>query len=182
MYKVTDPIMFGEDNRVSVYYDECHYTADELLGDGFGMFTLRLDRHLRRQDFGEFTDELTRLADRVSLDQLESAVGKYLAISGRFYKTVQLHGASQSDWAEVIIYADEPFVYDREFITALKDWWRGDVYYLVHERREIYTNADGTKTLENWETIDSVGGIMSDDYDGLTPICRDSFDLPEEAN
>ncbi len=182
MYKVTDPILFGEDNRVGVYYEESRYGADELLGDGFGMFTLRIDRFLRRQDFGEFTDELTRLADRVSLDQLESAVGKYLNLSGKNYRTISLQGASQSDWAEVIVYSDEDFILTPEFRSALKSWWSGDIYTLVHQRREVYTNADGTKTIENWETVDSIGGIMVDDYDELIPICRDTFTLPEEAN
>lgn len=181
MYKVTEPIPFGEDNRVSVYYDESHYTADELLGDGFGMFALQLDRGLRRQDFGEFTDELNLLCNRIDYSQYESAIGKYLNLAGQHYRVIQLHGASQSDWANVIVYSPDDFVETPEFRTALRDWWRGDVYYLVHERRELFTNADGTKTIEQWETVDSISGIMVADYDELIPICRETFDLPEEA-
>lgn len=184
MYKVTDPMKFGEDNRVSVYYDESRYSADEMLGDGFGMFATKLDRHFRKSalDFGEFTDDLNLLANRINYDQYESAFNKYLNLAGKHYKTIQLQGASQSDWAEVIVYADEDFILTPEFRSALKSWWSGDIYYLVHERRELFTNSDGTKTIENWETVDSIGGILVDDYDGLIPIARDHFDLPEEAN
>jgi hypothetical protein len=174
--------MFGEDNRVSVYYDECQYTADELLGDGFGMFALRLDRGYRRQDFGEFTDELNLLCNRIDYSQYESAIGKYLHLAGQHYRVIQLQGYSQSDWANVIVYSPDDFVETPEFRTALRDWWRGDVYYLVHERRELFTNTDGTKTIEQWETVDSISGIMVSDIRELTQICRDTFTLPEEAN
>lgn len=184
MYQVTDPIKFGDNDHVRVYYDESYYSADELLGDGFGMFATKLDRHFRKSalDFGEFTDDLNLLANRISYHQYESAFGKFLNLAGKHYRTIVLQGSSQSDWAEVMVYSDEDFILTPEFRSALKSWFSGDIYHLVHERREIYTNADGTKTIDNWEHVDSICGIITEDYNELIPICRDTFDLPKEAN
>lgn len=183
MYKASE-LEFGNDNRVSVYYDESSYTHDEILGDGFGIYTLAIDRQYRNIESGELTDDLNRLTNRVYREQYESAIGKYLNLHGKNYQFLDLQGVSQSDWAKVVIYADEDFINTREFRNSLRAWWRGEIYTLVHEQRETYTSADGSKTLEQWESVDAIGAIMADSETELIELAHEYFTLPitEEAN
>lgn len=178
MYKANE-LKFGNDNRVSVYYDETYYTADEILGDGFGMYQIQMNRDYRNMDFGEFTDELNRLTNRVYPAQYESAIGKYLNLAKQHYTVVELRGHSQGEWATVMVYSDEPFILTPEFKKSLNDWFSGEIYTLVHEQRETYTNADGSKTLDQWESVDSIGAIMAEDETELTELCHDYFTLPK---
>lgn len=181
MYKV-ETINYGNDNRVSVYYDESDYTADEILGDSFGMFSLRQHRDYGKIDLGELTDDLNLLCNRIDYSQYESAIGKYLTVANKHHTIIELQGNSQSEWATVMVYSDELFVTTPEFRDALRQYWRGEVYYLVHEQRETFANADGSKTIDQWDAVDSIGGIMTESHDELLSIIKDHFALSESDN
>jgi hypothetical protein len=167
--------------RVAVYPEEQCFPVEDFVGDELGIFTLHKDRHLSNIEQGTENGLLHRLMDKVNRDQEESAIGKYLATAGFSYKFVSLRGYSQSDWADVVIYAKDPSLLLNE--DSLKSWFRGDIYYLSHEKLVTFTSPDSDRVIESWETLDSIGAVMLDNYEDTKAFARVDFgiELPEEA-
>jgi hypothetical protein len=167
--------------RVAVYQEEGCYPVEDFVGDELGIFTLHKDRFLSNIEQGDYTKELHELVDKVNRDQEQSAIGKYLSTAGFKYKFVSLRGHSQSEWAEVVIYGKEDWMLSNE--DTLKAWFRGDVFTLAHEKLVTFTSPDSDRTIDSWEIIDSIGGVMLENYEDTKDFARNDFgiDLPEEA-
>lgn len=165
-------------HRIAVYYDLSRYAYEDITGDMLGVFTLRNDTHLSRIEGGHLTDELKRLARNVHEWQLESAVRKYLTISGQCFKEIALQGYSQSDWATVLVYGDGPWITGAA--EDLQRWFRGDIYTLAYQELTTYTAPNGN-TIERWETLDSLGCVTADTQDEVMTVARDHFALEKVA-
>lgn len=167
--------------RVAVYPEEQCFPVSDFVGDELGIFTLHKDRSLSNIEQGDYTKELHELMDRVNRDQEESAIGKYLATAGFYYRFVSLRGYSQSDWADVVIYSKDAT--DLTYETNLESWFRGDIYTLSHEKLITFTSPDTDRVIESWEILDSIGAVMLENYEDTKAFARDDFgiDLPEEA-
>lgn len=170
-------------NRIAVYYDEAVYSYEDVIGDGLGVFTIRKAWNQSDINEGEFKDELERLSNRLdymNAEQRESAVRKYLTITGQDFKIVELQGYSQSEWQTVIVYAKDTSEWLDGAIDGLKTWYRGDVYTLVHEQLITYTAPNGNM-LERWESVDSIGSVLAETVDDVMAVALDHFNLETVA-
>jgi len=167
--------------RVAVYQEDGCHPVEDFVGDELGIFTLHKDRSLSNIEQGTENGLLGRLMDKVNRDQEESAIGKYLATAGFYYKFVSLRGYSQSEWADVVIYGKEEWMLLNE--DTLKSWFRGDIYTLIHQKLATFTSEDVDIVLKEWYTVDSIGGVMLDNYEDTKDFARNDFgiELPEEA-
>lgn len=164
----------SDTERVAVYYDEWLCSIEDLTGEGYGVYSIRKPNHLGDIKSGPLSDELDRLTRYLEPHQEPSAIGKYLTLSGMNYHQHALRGSSQSDWAEVFVYGDGDWI--KEATNALDAWFRGDVYYVRHEKLITYTADDGT-TITQWRDEDAISGITGDTAEEILEIARDNFDL-----
>lgn len=174
-----EPLVINDTTRVKAYIDSDSYSLDYVIGDSIGVYFIEPTRGYSSHNQGDYSSELSHLQDRVSRDQYESAIGKYLALAGMNYKFVSLRGYSQGDWADVVIYTDED--YDlKSSAEALDTWFKGDIYTVALEKLEVYTSQSGA-TIERWEIEDTIGCItFSDDYT-LESCANDYFTLAQVA-
>ncbi len=169
-------LQLDDTNRLTAYHDDYCHDLEDFIGDGFGVYTLAIARDLSPIKNGDLTSDLDRLTRSVHSWQVQSAVGKYLAISGKHYRKVSLQGYSQGDWAEVFIYADEEWILEPNSADTLKAWFRGDIYTVCHEVLHTYTEAFTGRTLTRWETEDSLGGCLVEREEDLLNYAED-FEL-----
>lgn len=142
------------------------YYADleSVVGDLLGIYTLRTALGLKHLEQGEFTEDFTRLSQRLETNQLKRAIGLWLNLKGLSWEFVELDGYSQGSWSQVIVYGD----YDlKPSIEALQQWWRGDVFTVTLEEKETYVHETvPNKTITQWEAIDWLSGVtFSENYD-----------------
>jgi hypothetical protein len=166
-------LQIDDNNRLTAYYDNYYYSVDDFIGDGFGVYTLAIARNLSPIKTGDLTSDLDRLTRNVHSWQVQSAVGKYLAISGKHYRKVSLQGYSQGDWAEVFIYADEEWIMEQDSAKTLEAWFRGDIFTVHHEVLHTYTEAFTGRTLTRWETEDSLGACIVESEEDLITYAED---------
>ena len=163
----------NETTRLTAYRDEYYYDLEDFVGDGFGVYTLAISRDLNHIKTGDLTSDLDRLTRNVHAWQVQSAVGKYLAISNKHYRKVSLQGYSQGDWAEVFIYADEEWILEPNSADTLKAWFRGDIFTVCHEVLHTYTDLTNGNTIERWETEDSLGACIIEREEDLLNYAED---------
>lgn len=175
-----EPLVINDTTRVKAYYDSDSYSLDYVVGDELGVYTLDISRGYKNIEQGDLTGQLAELQDRLTRDQWESGIGKYLALAGMNYKFVSLRGYSQGEWAEVVIYTDED--YDlKSSAEALDTWFKGDIFTVCLEKLHTYTEHSTGQTIERWEVEDSIGCItFSDDYT-LETVANDYFTLAQVA-
>jgi hypothetical protein len=161
--------------RVAVYIEQDYFPVEDFVGDELGIFTLHKDRSLSNIERGEHSPALYELLNRVNRDQEESAIGKYLSLHNLHYKFVTLRGYSQSDWADVVIYADDPAILDSD--ESLKSWFRGDVFMLCHEQLITFTSSDSDRVIEQWETLDSIGAVILDTPEDVIDFAKVDFGI-----
>jgi len=174
-----EPVVINETTRVRAYYDEDSYSLDYAVGDELGVYTLDISRGYGNIEQGNYTKELGYLQDKLTRDQWESGLGKYLALAGMKYQFVSLRGYSQGDWADVVIYTNEDYDLNASAET-LDTWFKGDIFTVCLEKLEVYTNLAGN-TIERWEIEDSIGCItFSKDYT-LETVVNDYFSYANAA-
>lgn len=161
--------------RVAVYYEEDYQPLEDFVGDELGIFTLHKDRHLSNIEQGEHSAALHELMDRVNRDQEESAIGKYLSLHNLHYKFVSLRGYSQSDWADVVIYSEHEYALLND--DTLESWFRGDVFYLSHEKLVTFTSPDTDLVLDKWITLDSISSVILDTPEDVIDFARTDFGI-----
>lgn len=194
MSDIYQTIELDQDNRLVAYYehDARHYT--DITGDSLCVQPIAFC-----EDYGDnlsskdkHQEAIARIVasfhyynhERNYRELRERAVSLYLSLAGVPHKFVSLRGYNER--ADVVIYDDEA----GDWITQpnsefdLQAWFSGEVYNLTHQQRTVYTATDG-RTLEDWDTIDSLGFcVFSTDY-GMLEIARENFaiftELPSEV-
>ena len=187
-------LVIDEDNRIVAEHDHWNYPFIDLLGDSWRLQLLIEDRSL----INFATDDEHKPAVEAILHQhpfswndnlAKEAIAKHFDRSKLNYKFVSLRGYSQSEWAEVVLYADQEL---SEWIThrgtaeealaqaeaELQTWFRGDIYALSHEKRVVYTSPEG-KTLEVWEEQESICGVTLENDQLTLAQAQSMFYLPE---
>jgi hypothetical protein len=156
--------------RLALWPEYGQINFDEILGDFTGVQTLDIDRGL-----GELTTNdkhRDKIAEIVSwygrhAKETETAIAKHLTRAGLSYEFVSLRGYSQSDWAEVVIYADKEFFGN---LTAEKNvldaWFKGEIYNLTLENLKTYKAEDG-ESLGRWRIEDTLSQIVISDSYGI---------------
>jgi hypothetical protein len=162
-----DPYEFTPTDRINLYYDTDQYDLEWIIGEEVGVYTIDIARNFHPIEQGERTKDLDRLirnlANEYRTDWRERklrAIELYMNLAGLDYIYTSLRGHSQSDWAEVIVYANPTDRVDLQSCAeAMNDWFSGEVYTIVHEKLYTYTNPNGN-TIERWEIEDSIGSIL----------------------
>jgi hypothetical protein len=173
--------------RLALWPEYGQIDFDEILSDFIGVQTLDIDRGLR--ELATNDKHRDKIAEIVSwygrhAKETETAIAKHLTRASLSYEFVSLRGYSQSDWAEVVIYADKEFFGN---LTAEKNvldaWFKGEIYNLTLENLKTYKAEDG-ESLGRWEIEDALGqicisksyGLKDFDIDWDT-LALDSFGL-----
>jgi len=191
MYKALE-IQINDTNKVVAYYDEYSYQLDDIVGDDFGVQTLRIDRSHHEISMDHFHSSMKYAIEhykrvfnpyshRNYIELRKNAISRYAHLIGYRVLFVDLYGTSQSDWAEVVVYSpaeDHEILKDR--IHSLKAWWRGEVYSVHHEQLTTYVNeADPEDKIQKWQTVDSICCVMLDSEEDLLATAKEVFNLPE---
>jgi hypothetical protein len=164
-----DPYQFTPTDRINLYYDTDQYDLEWILGEEVGVYTIEIARNFHPIEQGERTKDLDRLirnlANEYRTDWRERklrAIELYMNLAGLEYTQATLRGHSQGDWADVIIYADPTDRVDlKSCREALDDWFKGEIYTIVHEQLHTYTdNLNPISKIERWEIHDSIGSIL----------------------
>jgi hypothetical protein len=169
----------NETTRLAAYLDHGSYNWNELTGEGVGIYTLNIARNLGITNGGQCTDDLDRLTRYLDRGRWERAIGLYMHLSNRTYKTLALRGYSQGEWADIVVYADAgsdgEWLNSKNATADIEAWFRGDIYTVAIESLETYVNAKNGDTLQRWEITDSCGMVtLSNDYT-LADAGRDIF-------
>lgn len=172
-----EPVTLDDKTRAVAYIDTSAISLDEIVGDEFGVYTISTARGYNQVTQGPLTDQLKRLEQAGynydwDDEQLQTAIERYLAMSGMQHKAITLQGYSQGEWAEVIVYGDFDLTGS---IKAMRDWWRGDVYLIALERLHVYIEAETGQTIERWEIEDCMGGVILDDEYTIERCVKDNF-------
>ena len=179
MYEV-ETIEIDEDNRLVVYVVEC---TDSPLDWGWDVEMHDIDDYRiwrvweRPEDpvaYAACVAQQEVRARRWTEEQRDRAIHIYKVWAGddREFAVHQWQGYSQSDWATVLEIGENIGLY-----TAYAAWRRGDVFLVVHEKREQWTNADETAEMDTWEPVDSIGGNYLDDEYTAIDVAREYFDV-----
>ena len=179
MYEV-ETIEIDEDNRLVVYEDEC---TDSPLDWGWDVEMHDIDEYRIWRGwktpkdpvaYAAYTAQQEVLRGRWTEEQRDRAIHIYKVWVGdtREFAVHEWRGYSQSDWATVLEIGENIGLY-----TAYAAWRRGDVFIVVHEKREQWTNADETAEMDTWEPVDSLGGCYLDDNYTALDVARDRFDV-----
>jgi hypothetical protein len=107
----------------------------------------------------------------------QGAISKHLARAGQDCYFLQLTGSSQSEWADVVIYANAGAITNWAPVAReVKAWFSGQVYELRLEELVTYTAPNGN-TINRWECLDAVGGVYL--LDGFTlETAKEYLDIP----
>lgn len=144
--------------------------------DTWGMFTIRHANNLIRLDLDTFgiNDRIAAALEWQNRADYENVISKIITRAGYAYKFLDLQGYSQGAWHDVVIYWDQNLITETKgLIDELRAWYCGDVYNVTLDRREIYYGPDN-KTIEKWETIESMGRVIfTDDYEFTLENCQE---------
>lgn len=163
----------NETERLRAVICTHNWELPEILGDGWNVYTLANADRLIPIKCGSLTDELDEVNGR--FDYLVRSyrahlIKLYLSIKGIAFKEISLRGYSQSEWHDVIIYNDDAgnsadWMNDADAIDPLRAWYRGDIFDVIAEKLVIYTQLQTGATIEQWEEVDRLGGvILTDNY------------------
>ena len=175
-----DPYEFTPTDRINLYYDTDQYDLEWIIGEEVGVYTIDIERNFHAIENGPRTKDLDRLLRNLKSgfrtdwrERKARAIELYMNLAGLEYKLVSLRGSSQSDWANVIIYANPDDRVDLESCAeAMNDWFSGEVYTIVHEKLEVYTSPNGN-TIERRELQDSIGSILpvkGQDFENMAEV------------
>lgn len=172
-----ETIEIDQNYRYTRYYDEESFDyLTDWEHDSWGMFTIRNADRLRRLDLDTFgiNDRITAALGWTYRIDCNDVIAKILVRAGYAYKFLDLQGYSQGSWHDVVIYWDPNLITETKgLIDELRAWYCGDVYNVTLDRREIYYGPDN-KTIEQWETIESIGRVIfTDDYEFTLENCQE---------
>ena len=166
-------------NRYALYYDEFSY---DFLSDyewqDLGVATLSAHRFVKepKLEAGEHNSRISEIIEHAKeKSEIEPAIAKHFERAGYHYKFVSLQGYNQSDWAEVVVFADAATwtMGIDGFIEELKAWWRGDYYLVAWEQLVIY-KADNGAEIQRWENVEAVcQQIFTKDYGFTAENCAE---------
>lgn len=170
--KMTETIHnINETERLRAVICTHNWELPEILGDGWNVFTIANADRLSPINYGSLTDELEKIAERFVHYDYETkihALKLFFAIKGIANKAISLRGYSQGEWHDIIIYNDNAgdsaeWMNDADAIDPLRAWYRGDIFDVIAEKLVIYTQLQTGATVEQWEEIDRLGGVILTD-------------------
>ena len=161
--------------RLASWQDAYAERPDEW-GD-LNILTLKADWRDGRMDTkNDYTETLKRLLDiagEYEQDPIE-VLTKHLNRAGMVSKAITLHGASQSEWHDVLVYlhpCDNALEAAQRVLSslanALREWYRGEVYTVALQERVDYVSENDPEDKHwHWNTVEIIGGVYSSDLIG----------------
>lgn len=177
MYEV-ETIQIDEDNRIVVYYDEGTEDPREWgWGEQVLEMNYRYGYEVENPEGEELVDVFNQVYDRTaSMDKAERAMRLWMYLTGETraveFRDVRVY----RDVYNYLVIGETTEQID-SFMGVFSTWMNGEVYLVVHEKREQWTNADETAEMDTWEWEDSLGGCYLDDEYTAIDVARDHFNL-----
>lgn len=165
----------NENTRLVVDYENYPTNPNEFWDTTQGIESIRISNRLTPivtdKQAAEFIETVKHHNPHSSFDgytrqQLDkrnewerNAITRHFSRQGLACRFLDLYGATQSEWAEVVIYAPADEWAENTLdgmATTLNAYWRGEVYRIALESLTVFTAPDG-RTIEQWEEIDAIG-------------------------
>lgn len=178
---VVRTIEVDDTHRLVLSYDI--YAENPLVDWDFeaGMYPLDIDeRELSRQkltlDYKGLVDGLDRLRDRLSGEDLYTAVNKNLHRNGMVAMFKTFYGQSRSDAFRAVVFSENAD-YMVGLIETFDKYYRGEVYAVSLEKKVTYVNVDNAEdSHSHWELVESVHGVYLNDYSSNSEVA-DALDV-----
>lgn len=177
MYEV-ETIQIDEDNRIVVHYDEGsedprEWGWDEKVYELNYRYGFEADNHDRDPVIDVFNQVYDRTAD---LDKAMRAMSLWMSLGDdtRVVRIVDVH-VYRDTYNYLVIGESQDSI--GSFMDVFSRWLQGEVYIVVHEKREQWTNADETAEMDTWEWEDSIGGCYLDDEYTAEVAARENFEI-----
>lgn len=163
-------IEIDEDTRLKVVTDDC---PDDPRGWGWDVEFHAIDNYRIWRGWEHPEDPTAYAAwqyqqevraGRFTPEQRDRELKLYQSLTGdtRSFEIKEHRGYSQSDWATYLVIGEADAL---GLWETFDQWLKGDVYGIILEKREQFTNADETRELDIWEEDDSIwGNYLDDDY------------------
>lgn len=175
----------NETTRFTAQYEDTYLNPlDSVIGDDIGIFILRPeDKYtfddVRSEHYGaldHFRLAFNHYTQSNYVELREEAISRYLGLFGLRSLFTTLRGYSQSEWADVVIYArsEDSNAYLEDSLKDIQRWFRGDMFTINHEEAKEFVAEDGER-LTIWRTVDSIGGCFVDSNEDLYEMAQATF-------
>jgi hypothetical protein len=187
MSSVIEYIEIDEDNRIAVYQDEWSQD-DSPLDWGWGITFHEIGQY-GRYTYDEAENSEGDTAIRMYNGLVDNGFDRDQALRGMHLWMVASGDNRRHRIVTVNVYRDSYHyivLYNPEdgdpdgFIRIYRQWMNGDVYMLVHEKRERWTATTRDDTMDTWDEVNNIGGNYLNDKYTAEMVARDHFDLPEK--
>lgn len=178
MYEV-ETIPVDDDNRLVVYYDDS--SGDDPRDWGWGVSVLEMNYRygyeVENPEGDEAVNVFNYVIDRTADDvKAERAMRLWMYLSGDTraveFRDVRVY----RDVYNYLVFGEDSDQIDG-FMDVFSRWKNGEIYLVVHQKREQWTNADETEEMDTWEWEDSIGGCYLDDEYTAEVVAREYFDI-----
>ena len=177
MYEV-ETIEIDEDNRLVVYYDEDSEDPREWVCDvNVNEMNYQYGYEVRNDEYDPAVSMFNEIYDRTAdTDKALRAMQLWMKLEEdeRAAKLVDVRVGR--DVYNYLVTGETTEQIDG-FMEDFSTWMNGEVYIVVHQKREQWTNADETAEMDTWEPVDSLGGCYLDDNYTALDVARDYFDV-----
>lgn len=168
-------IRVDDTHRLVLSYDI--YAENPLVDWDFeaGMYPLDIDeRELSREkltlDYKGIVDGLDRLRDRLSGEDLYTAVNKNLHRNGMVAVFKTFYGQMRSDAFRAVVFSENAD-YAQGLIDTFNQYYSGQVYVVTLERQVTYVNVDDAEDFHtHWEVVEQVHGCYLEDIESNSEV------------
>lgn len=142
-----------------------------------GMYPLDIDeRELSREkltlDYKGLVDGLDRLRDRLSGEDLYTAVNKNLHRNGMVAVFKTFYGQCRSDAFRAVVFSENAD-YAQGLIDTFNQYYSGQVYVVSLEKKVTYVNVDDAEDSHtHWEVVEQVHGCYLNDTDSNSEVAE----------
>lgn len=173
-------IQVDENNRLVVVYDDIAESPEEWTSvEFYDIDDYRIWRGWETPQEGTVAyaacvAQYMVRGKRWTKDQRDRAIHIFKLFAGddREFKIHDWRGYSRSDWATVLEIGEDI----GEYVTYAA-WRRGDVYGVIHEKRQTWEHSEDDRELETWEHEDSLWGCYLDQEYTALVVASEHFDV-----
>ena len=182
MTNAIETIEITSEHRYAYYQDESFDYLKEYDWDCWGLFTI--SRGMNAADLALDTFGLNKRLESIMENkefswndsEAVTAISKAITRGGYQHAFINL---GYSPWHYLVIYWNPELLIDHDrLISEFREWYEGNVFTVALEKLEKYESLSG-KTIEQWETLESVGQVIfTDKFQFSNESCQELLGLP----